>query len=77
MINKEEFLIGLKNQFEDADATNLTFESKFKELDTWDSLTRFSIVAFVEDDYSIAISDEEFKSFETPADLFAYISNKS
>lgn len=76
MINKEQFLAGLKNQFEESDAVNLSFESVFKDLDTWDSLTRFSIVSFVEDDYNVNLKIEELQELATPADLFAYINDK-
>ncbi|HEX8576509.1 MAG TPA: acyl carrier protein [Flavobacterium sp.] len=74
-INKELFLEGLKNQFEDSDANKLNFESKFTQLETWDSLTRFSIIAFAEDDYNVIITPEQLNSFETPNDLYLFIEN--
>lgn len=74
-INKESFLEGLKDQFENSEAENITLDGKFAQLATWDSLTRFSIIAFVEDDYNIVITSEQLNSFETPNDLYSYIEN--
>lgn len=76
-INKESFLEGLKNQFESSEAENVKLDIKFTQLATWDSLTRFSIIAFVEDDYNIEITAEQLTSFETPNDLYAYIENNA
>lgn len=72
-MDKEDFLSGLKIQFEEIDALKLTMETKFKDLDTWDSLTRFSIIAFVEDDYNVILKNEDLGNLESPIDLFNYI----
>jgi len=75
-INKNKFLEGLKEQFESADAKNITFDVKFSQLPTWDSLTRFSIIASIEDDYNVIITAEQLNSFETPSDLFSYLQSE-
>lgn len=74
MNKKEEFLENLKNQFEGSDAVNLNLNTKFISMDTWDSLTRFSIIACLEDDYGVVISGEDLNKFNTPQELFDYIS---
>lgn len=73
MINRETFLTGLKNQFEDSDAEVINLETRFEKLDTWDSLTKYSIIAFVEDDYKIELSSGQLAKIETPADLANFI----
>ena len=72
-MDKEDFLSGLKIQFEEIDALKLKMETKFKDLDTWDSLTRFSIIAFVEDDYNVILKNEDLGNLESPIDLFNYV----
>ena len=69
------FLEGLKIQFEESDAIKLTMNTKFNELDTWDSLTRFSIIAFLEDDYKITLKKEDLEKLESPLAIFNYINN--
>jgi acyl carrier protein len=73
MISKENFLEGLKIQFEDSDARKLTMDTQFSSLDTWDSLTRFSIIAFVEDEFKLTIEGAELNKFSTPLELFNFI----
>ena len=70
---EEDFLAGLKIQFEESDAVNLTINTKFKELDTWDSLTRFSIIAFIEDDYKITLTKEDLEKLESPLALLDFV----
>lgn len=74
-IEKEKFMEGLKQQFEDSDANNLNFDTTFEKLSTWDSLTKFSIIAFSEDEYEVKISPEQFKELKSPEDLFNFIKN--
>ena len=72
-MDKDVFLSGLKMQFEESDALKLAMDTKFKALATWDSLTKFSIIAFVEDDYKITMKNEDLNNIETPQALFEYI----
>lgn len=72
-MEKEEFLEKLKIQFEEDDAEKLTFETSFLTLDGWDSLTQFSIVAFLEDDFGIEFKSEKFKQFDTPNALYEHV----
>lgn len=75
-MKEDIFLTGLKIQFEDLDAMKLTMNTKFVELDTWDSLTRFSIIAFLEDDYKVILKKEDLDKLESPLAIFNYINKK-
>jgi len=70
-MNKTSFLENLKLQFEEEEMSNILFDTKFKDIDTWDSLTKFSIIAFVEDDYNVKITD--FSKIETVSQLYEFI----
>jgi acyl carrier protein len=72
-MNKNEFLEGLKLQFEDEDANNLTFETKFSNLDTWDSLTEFAIIVFLNDKHQYEFDNKDFEKYNTPIKLFNLI----
>ncbi|OHT44637.1 acyl carrier protein [Flavobacterium tructae] len=75
-MKEDIFLSGLKVQFEEIDSAKLTMETRFEDLDTWDSLTKFSIIAFVEDDYGIKLKIEDLNKLESPIALFEFISEK-
>lgn len=71
-MNKQDFIENLKLQFEEEEISNINFNTVFRNLDTWDSLTKFSVIAFAEDDYGVKIDD--FSKIETVEQLFDFIS---
>ena len=75
-MKKNKFLIGLREQFEETDSLNLEMNTSFKDMKTWDSLTRFSIIAFLEDEFNIIFKNEDFIKFSSPELLFEFIYNK-
>jgi acyl carrier protein len=72
-MNKNEFLEGLQLQFEDEDANNVTFDTKFSNLDTWDSLTEFAIIVFLKDKHQYEFVNKDFEKYNTPIKLFNLI----
>lgn len=75
-MDKKEFLLGLKSQFEELDSLKLEMNTDFKSMETWDSLTRYSIIAFVEDEYKIILKGDELNSLNTPNELFDFVKLK-
>jgi acyl carrier protein len=73
MITEEIFLENLKAFFEEEDSHKLEFESEFLKLQTWDSLTQFSIIAYLEDDFGIELSLQQLSNYPTPKDLFEFV----
>mgnify|MGYP003543617201 FL=1 len=73
MMKRETFLENLKIQFEETDANKLNMDTEFQSLDTWDSLTQFSIVDFLEDDFSIEFDAKLFTDYNTPDRLYAHV----
>jgi acyl carrier protein len=76
MEKKEYFFVELKKQFEETDSNLITFDTKFETLETFDSLTRFSIIAFVNDQYNIQLPDDIFNEIKTPKNLYKLIFNE-
>ena len=72
-MNISLFLEGLKLQFEEDDAMKLLPETVLSNLDTWDSLTKFSIIAFLEDDHQYKFDEKDFVKYNTPWKLFNLI----
>lgn len=52
---------------------DIDIETKFRELEEWDSLTVLSVLAMVSDEYDTAIPREEFSKVETIKDLYNLI----
>ena len=68
----EEFIDNFKDQLED-DSVAINPETKFKELDSWDSLTTMLVIGMVKSDYDKDITAEQIKECETVKDLYNHV----
>jgi acyl carrier protein len=55
---------------------DITLETKFRDLDEWDSLTGMSIIMVLEENYKIKISDDIFREFNTFSDIYLFLKSK-
>ncbi|MGK0447098.1 MAG: acyl carrier protein [Polaribacter sp.] len=53
----------------------LDLSLKFQDFDEWDSLTSLSLIAMVDSDYKITITNKLIESFENVAAFCDYITN--
>ncbi len=73
-MNTSVFLEKLQNEL-DEDET-LTPETKLKSLESYDSISLLSIIAFVDENFSKKIDTKHFKAIETVSDLMSVIGNE-
>jgi len=69
----KEFIQNFADQLDDTDATALTPETEFRELDDWSSLAALSIVAMMDEEYGVSITSETLKNAKTIQELFDQI----
>jgi acyl carrier protein len=48
----------------------------FKDLDEWDSMTALSMIAMVDEEYSVKLTGNEIKQAQTIEDLFNIVKSK-
>jgi len=58
------------------DLDNASINDDFESYDTWDSLGKLSLIALIDEHFSIQISDKEFNEFKTVEDLYNSLSAK-
>jgi acyl carrier protein len=75
-MNFSNFLVNFINQFDETEHSIFSSETKFKELDEWSSLVALSIIAMVDEKYSIKLTGEDIKLSNTIKDLFQVIAGK-
>ena len=73
----KEFIENFADQFDDTDASELTAETKFKDLDEWSSLIALSVIAMVDEEYDTAIKGDDIRNSDTIKDLFDIVMSKS
>lgn len=71
---EEKFFLDLI--ISELETLDITLETKFRDLDEWDSLTGMSIILVLEENYKIKISDDVFRDFNTFSDIYLFLKNK-
>ncbi|MFC2081221.1 acyl carrier protein [Bacteroidota bacterium] len=66
----------IREQFLDEDQPKVTPSVKFRELETWDSLTGMAVLTIIHDEYDINIPVDDFISMHTINELFDYVKAK-
>ena len=59
----------------DIEASELTAETEFRNLDEWDSVAYISVIAMMDEEYDIQIEMAQFKQLKTLGDIAEYIEN--
>ena len=73
MDNLLEFTKKFHDQYFDADTFELSPESEFRQIDSWDSLTGMAVLEMIKDDYGVDISAETLKTLETVNDVYLMV----
>lgn len=72
---KDEFLVHFKEALEIEDR-EISFDDQFRDFDEWDSLTRLSLIAMLDEEYEVNIENDEFENLKTVGDLFAEVKKR-
>lgn len=69
----ENFIRNFAEQLDETSVEALVPETRFRELNDWNSLAALSIIAMIDEEYGKSISGESFKNSQTIQDLFDQI----
>lgn len=72
----QEFIQNFAEQFEETDSSVFAADTKFRELDEWNSFLALSIMAMVGAEYDVALNAAEMRSAQTIQELFDIVSAK-
>lgn len=72
----ENFLDGFRSQFDETAPELIQNETVYKELDEWSSMMALVIIAFVDDEYDVSLTGDDFGTTKTVEDLFNLINSK-
>lgn len=73
-MNVQEFIEKFAEAI-DTEATVLTAETEFRNLDEWDSVAYISVIAMMDEEYDIQIEMPTFKTLKTLGAIAEYIEN--
>lgn len=72
----KEFIENFADQFDDTEASDLSGDTKYKELDEWSSLIALSVIAMVDEEYDVTIKGDDIRGSETIQDLFNIVESR-
>jgi acyl carrier protein len=75
-MDQSTFLENFKNILDDTDVSLITIDTIFRELTEWSSLTALSLIAMVDEAYSVKLTGDDIKSSKSLNDIFNIIKSK-
>ena len=72
----QQFINDFTNELDDDLTTNLSPDTNFRELDSWDSLSLMSVLAMFDDKYNVIVNAGDISSTNTLQELFELIEDK-
>ena len=72
MIMEEFFLNHIKESLE-MESRKPKLSDEFRQYDEWDSMARLSLIAMLDEEYSLQIEDDKFQKILTLSDLLGLI----
>lgn len=73
-INK--FIADFADQFDDTDASEITAQTSFHDLEEWDSLIALAVLNMTDKKYGKRITFDDMKGCDTVEDLYNVIQGK-
>jgi acyl carrier protein len=73
---KEKFLEAVKEALE-LEEENVSFDDNLADFDTWDSMSRLSLIALLDEHFEVEVSDAEFDDIDTVQELFNLVEKRA
>lgn len=74
MVTKADFLILLHEEVLSECEMELTFETNFKDLECWDSITALTLIALFDSEFEFRLTGDSLRNCNTIFDLFDLVS---
>jgi len=75
-MNQEEFVQNFAALFDDTDASEISLQTKFKELEEWSSLLALSVIAMCDEEYDVKVKGDDIRLSNTVEDLYNIVKSR-
>ena len=75
-MDTQEFIKNFANQFEVTDASEITMETSFRDIDEWDSLVALAILNMIAKKYGVKLTFDDMRQTNTVQELFNVVESK-
>ncbi len=70
------FLKGFRNLFDETLPDEIQLDTNYKDLDEWSSMMSLVIIAFVDEEFSVTLSGNDFSTSTNIIELYNIIKSK-
>ena len=72
-----EFIENFADIFDDVDASTLTADTKFRDIDEWSSLAALGVLAMADEEFDVQLKADDMRAANTIGDLYEIIKSKA
>lgn len=72
----EKFIEKFSEIFDDLDPSAINPETRFREIEDWDSIAGLSVIGMVDEEYDVTLNADDMRSCQTVGDLYAKVQSK-
>lgn len=76
-MNEQEFIQHFAEQFDETDASQLTLETKFRDIDEWSSIIALSVMAMCAEEYDVILSANEMENANQISDVYEIVKSRT
>lgn len=73
----KNFIEHFAEQFDETDVSSFNARTVYKDLEEWSSLLALSIIAMVDEEYSVTLKGEDIRNSTTIEDLFKVVKSRA
>lgn len=71
-----EFIEKFAEIFDDTDASVLSADTNFRDLDEWSSLSALALIAMADEEYEVELKGDDIRNANTIFDIFEVVKSK-
>ena len=72
----KEFIEKFAEIFDDVNPESISGETKFRDMDDWDSIAGLSVIGMADEEYGVTLNADDMRACQTIEDLFNKIQSK-
>ncbi|HPC26946.1 MAG: acyl carrier protein [Bacteroidales bacterium] len=74
-MNEIEFVKNFASIFDEIEDNELTMDTEFKDIDEWSSLTALALLAVIDEEYDVKLTNNDLKNSVTVRDIYNIVNN--
>lgn len=75
-MDEKQFIQNFADQFDEIEASELTLDTKFRDIDEWSSIIALSVMAMCAEEYGVILSANEMENANQISDIYNIVKSR-